>query len=136
MSARLFHFDGWTLDLQSGELERGSSRVRLPEHPLQVLAALLESPGEVVTREQLISRLWPERVVDFDAGLNSAVRKLRVALGDTADTPVYIETLPRRGYRFITAVQGAQRGGARSGAASEAANADASVAGPPPGKPR
>ena len=106
MSARLFRFDGWTLDLQSGELERGEARARLSEHPLQVLAALLESPGEVVTREQLISRLWPDRVVDFDAGLNSAVRKLRVALGDTADTPVYIETLPRRGYRFIAAVEG------------------------------
>jgi TolB-like protein/DNA-binding winged helix-turn-helix (wHTH) protein/cytochrome c-type biogenesis protein CcmH/NrfG len=105
MSARLFRFDGWTLDLQSGELERGEARTRLSEHPLQVLAALLENPGDVVTREQLISRLWPDRVVDFDAGLNSAVRKLRVALGDTADTPVYIETLPRRGYRFIGVVE-------------------------------
>jgi TolB-like protein/DNA-binding winged helix-turn-helix (wHTH) protein/Tfp pilus assembly protein PilF len=106
MAARIFHFDGWMLNLQSGELERGSTRTRLQEHPLQVLASLLENPGGVVTREELIAQLWPDRVVDFDAGLNSAVRKLRVALGDTADTPRYVETLPRRGYRFIGAVEG------------------------------
>lgn len=106
MSARIFRFDDWTLDVQSGELQRGSARTRLQEHPLQVLASLLECPGEVVTREQLIARLWPSSVVDFDTGLNTAVRKLRVALGDTADTPRYIETLPRRGYRFIGAVEG------------------------------
>lgn len=105
MSARIFRFDDWTLNLQSGELHRGSSRTRLQEHPLQVLAALLENPGDVVTREQLIARLWPSTIVDFDTGLNTAVRKLRAALGDTADTPRYIETLPRRGYRFIAPVE-------------------------------
>ena len=104
MSRRIFRFDDWTLDLLSGELERGGTRARLQEHPLQVLASLLESAGEVVTREQLIARLWPNSVVDFDTGLNTAVRKLRAALGDTADTPRYIETIPRRGYRFIGAV--------------------------------
>lgn len=106
MSRRIFRFDDWTLDLLSGELERGGTRARLQEHPLQVLASLLESAGEVVTREQLIARLWPNTVVDFDTGLNTAVRKLRAALGDTADTPRYIETIPRRGYRFIGAVHG------------------------------
>jgi TolB-like protein/DNA-binding winged helix-turn-helix (wHTH) protein/tetratricopeptide (TPR) repeat protein len=106
VSAQIFRFDDWTLNLQSGELHRGSARTRLQEHPLQVLASLLENPGEVVTREQLIARLWPSSVVDFDTGLNTAVRKLRAALGDTADTPRYIETLPRRGYRFIVAVAG------------------------------
>ncbi|MFL6601759.1 MAG: winged helix-turn-helix domain-containing tetratricopeptide repeat protein [Steroidobacteraceae bacterium] len=106
MSAQIFRFDDWTLNLQSGELHRGSARTRLQEHPLQVLASLLECPGEVVTREQLIARLWPSSVVDFDTGLNTAVRKLRAALGDTADTPRYIETLPRRGYRFIAPVAG------------------------------
>ncbi len=105
MSSRIFRFDDWTLNLQSGELERGGSRTRLQEHPLQVLASLLDSPGEVVTREQLIARLWPNTVVDFDTGLNTAVRKLRAALGDTADTPRYIETVPRRGYRFIGSVE-------------------------------
>jgi len=105
VSARIFRFDEWTLNLQSGELHRGTVRSRLQEHPLQVLASLLENPGEVVTREQLIARLWPNTVVDFDTGLNTAVRKLRAALGDTADTPRYIETLPRRGYRFIAAVE-------------------------------
>jgi TolB-like protein/DNA-binding winged helix-turn-helix (wHTH) protein len=106
LSRRIFRFDDWTLDLLSGELERGGTRARLQEHPLQVLASLLESAGQVVTREQLIARLWPNTVVDFDTGLNTAVRKLRAALGDTADTPRYIETIPRRGYRFIGAVHG------------------------------
>jgi TolB-like protein/DNA-binding winged helix-turn-helix (wHTH) protein/tetratricopeptide (TPR) repeat protein len=106
VSAQIFRFDHWTLNLQSGELHRGGARTRLQEHPLQVLASLLENPGEVVTREQLIARLWPSSVVDFDMGLNTAVRKLRAALGDTADTPRYIETLPRRGYRFIASVDG------------------------------
>ncbi len=105
LNARIFRFDDWTLNLQSGELEREGTRTRLQEHPLQVLATLLENPGQVVTREQLIARLWPSTVVDFDTGLNTAVRKLRAALGDTADTPRYIETLPRRGYRFIGVVQ-------------------------------
>src|SRR5262249_25718132 len=105
VGARIFRFDDWTLDLQSGELHRGITRTRLQEHPLQVLACLLESPGAVITREQLIARLWPNTVVDFDTGLNTAVRKFRVGLGDSADTPHYIETLPRRGYRFIGPVE-------------------------------
>lgn len=101
MAIPIIRFDGWTLNPQSGELGRGETRLRLPEQPLQILQALLERPGEVVPREQLIARLWPTGVVDFETGLNTAVRKLRIALGDMADTPRYIETLPRRGYRFI-----------------------------------
>jgi DNA-binding winged helix-turn-helix (wHTH) protein len=104
MTAR-FRFDGWLLDTHSGELSKGEARQRLQDHPLQVLLALLERPGEIVTREQLITRLWPTGVVDFDTGLNAAVRRLRVALGDEAEHPRYIETLPRRGYRFIGALQ-------------------------------
>ena len=73
LTARIFRFDDWTLNLQSGELEREGIRARLQEHPLQVLASLLESAGEVVTREQLIAKLWPNTVVDFDTGLNTAV---------------------------------------------------------------
>ena len=95
------HFDGWTLHRRSGELVRGDTRVRLQEQPLQVLVALLERPGELVRREELIARLWPKGVVDFDTALNSAVHRLRVALADHADTPRLIETVPRRGYRFI-----------------------------------
>ena len=104
LTGRIFRFDDWTLNLQSGELDRGGVRTRLQEHPLQVLASLLENAGQVVSREQLIAKLWPDTVVDFDTGLNTAVRKLRAALGDTADTPTYIETIPRRGYRFIGTV--------------------------------
>ncbi|MBS0389093.1 MAG: winged helix-turn-helix domain-containing protein, partial [Proteobacteria bacterium] len=104
MTAR-FRFDGWLLDVRSGELASGDTRLRLQDHALQVLQALLERPGEVVTREQLIARLWPDVVVDFEAGLNAAVRRLRLALGDDAERPRYIETLPRRGYRFIAALE-------------------------------
>jgi len=119
LTARLFRFDDWTLNLLSGELEREGTRTRLQEHPLQILASLLENAGQVVTREQLIAKLWPEAVVDFDTGLNTAVRKLRAALGDTADTPRYVETVPRRGYRFI-------------GTVSESVAAATVVAAPPP----
>lgn len=94
-------FDGWTLLRRSGELLRDGRRVRLQEQPRQVLEELLARPGELVTREQLIARLWPAQVVDFDTALNAAVRRLRAALGDEADTPRYIETIPRRGYRFV-----------------------------------
>lgn len=99
--ATRYHFDGWTLDADTNELRRGPTCIRLQEHPLRVLEALLEAPGEVVTREKLISRLWPNGVVEFEMGLNTAVRRLRVALGDDADAPRYIQTLPRKGYRFI-----------------------------------
>ena len=100
-AGKVIRFDGWRLDCQSGELLKDGMRVRLQTHPQQVLEALLERPGELVTREQLIARLWPKGVVDFDTALNSTVRRLRIALGDDAETPRYIETLPRRGYRFI-----------------------------------
>ena len=94
-------FDGWTLRRPSGELLREGTRIRLQTQPLLVLEELLAQPGELVTREQLIARLWPKGVVDFDTALNSAVRRLRTALGDHAESPRYIETIPRRGYRFI-----------------------------------
>ncbi|HEX4388614.1 MAG TPA: winged helix-turn-helix domain-containing protein [Steroidobacteraceae bacterium] len=94
-------FDGWVLDPESGDLERSGTRLRLQEQPVMLLRELVAHAGRVVTREQLIALLWPKGVVDFDTGLNTAVRKLRSALGDTAETPRYIETLPRRGYRFI-----------------------------------
>src|SRR5215472_10544262 len=100
----LVRFGVFELDSRSGELRSKGSRVKLQEQPLQVLLAVLEKPGEVITREELRARLWPtDTFVDFDHGLNAAVRRLRDALGDTAENPRYIETLPRRGYRFIAA---------------------------------
>jgi DNA-binding winged helix-turn-helix (wHTH) protein/tetratricopeptide (TPR) repeat protein len=95
------YFDDWAFRPQAPELLRNGARVRLQEQPLQVLAELLVRPGELVTREHLIARLWPKRIVEFDAALNAAVRRLRSALGDEAETPRYIETVPRKGYRFI-----------------------------------
>jgi len=103
MSSRKLHFDGWVLDPESRDLEREGARIRLQEQPARVLQELIAHAGSVVTREQLIAVLWPKGVVDFDTSLNTIIRKLRSALGDTSDTPRYIETLPRRGYRFIGA---------------------------------
>src|SRR5687767_4618092 len=82
-------------------MTRAGRASRLPQQPLRILIELFDHAGEIVTREQLVKVLWPQGIVDFDNGLNVAVRKLRVALGDVGDTPKYIETLPRVGYRFI-----------------------------------
>jgi DNA-binding winged helix-turn-helix (wHTH) protein/tetratricopeptide (TPR) repeat protein len=95
------HFDGWTLRTRSGELVRDGKVQRLPQQPLRVLVELLTHPGEVVTRERLVQVLWPKGIVDFDNSLNAVMRKLRVVLGDDSETPRYIETLPRIGYRFV-----------------------------------
>ncbi len=94
-------FDGWTVDRISGEISRDGQVARLSQQPLRILIELTDRAGEVVTRERLVQVLWPQGVVDFDNGLNVAVRKLRVALKDVGDTPRYIETLPRVGYRFV-----------------------------------
>jgi len=106
-SSRIVRFGVFEVDLRAGELRRGGLKVKLQEQPLQVLTALLEHAGEVVTREELRTKLWPaETFVDFDHGLNAAVRRLRDALGDSADTPRFVETVARRGYRFIFPVPG------------------------------
>ena len=98
----LVRFGPFQLDLRTGELWKGRARINLPEQPFQILKTLLGRPGDLVTREELRLQLWPaETFVDFEHGLNAAVRRLRDALGDSADTPRFIETLPRRGYRFI-----------------------------------
>jgi DNA-binding winged helix-turn-helix (wHTH) protein/Tol biopolymer transport system component len=98
-------FGCFELDAQSGELRRNGKKIKLQEQPFQVLTILLERPGEVLTREELTKRLWPdETYVDFERGLNKAVTRLRDALGDSAENPRYIETLPRRGYRFIAPI--------------------------------
>jgi DNA-binding winged helix-turn-helix (wHTH) protein/tetratricopeptide (TPR) repeat protein len=101
-------FDGWTVDRVSGEISRDGRGSRLPQQPLRILLELLDHAGAVVTRDQLVKALWPTGVVDFDNGLNVAMRKLRVALDDTGDTPKYIETLPKVGYRFIGKIAAAQ----------------------------
>ncbi|HVO47940.1 MAG TPA: winged helix-turn-helix domain-containing protein [Steroidobacteraceae bacterium] len=104
MNETKLRFGEWVFDPESGDLERADTRIRLQEQPALLLRELIAQAGRVVTREHLIGLLWPKGVVDFDTGLNTAVRKLRVALGDVAETPRYIETLPRRGYRFIAQV--------------------------------
>ena len=103
-TSQVTSFDRWVLRADIGELDKDGRKIRLQQLPLLVLQELLAHPGELVTREQLIARLWPKGVVDFDTGLNTAVRKLRVALEDVGEVPRYIETIPRKGYRFIGAV--------------------------------
>ncbi len=99
-------FGAFELDVRAGELRRNGTKVRLQAQPLQVLAMLLEYPGEVVTREELKQRLWSaDTFVDFEHGLNAAVKRLRIALGDSAERPRFIETLPRHGYRLLVAIE-------------------------------
>lgn len=102
--ARTACFGVFELDLRSGELRRDGIRVPLQDQPFRVLAFLIERPGDVVTRDELRERLWPSEFVDFDHSLNTAIRKLRAALDDSADNPRFVETLARRGYRFIAPV--------------------------------
>src|SRR6266851_1289344 len=106
-SSSIVRFGRFELDPQTGELRHAGQKVKLQEQPFQVLATLLERPGEIVTREELRSRLWPEDTfVDFDHSLNAAIKRLRDSLGESAEAPVFIETLARRGYRFIAPVNG------------------------------
>jgi TolB-like protein/DNA-binding winged helix-turn-helix (wHTH) protein/Tfp pilus assembly protein PilF len=105
--ARILHFGVFEVDLKACELRKHGLRVKLPEQPFQVLVVLLEKPGEIVTREELRNRLWPgDTFVDFDHGLNNAVMRLREVLGDASENPRFVETIPRRGYRFIAPVVG------------------------------
>jgi cholera toxin transcriptional activator len=105
-NSRIARFGIFELDLNAGELRKNGRKIRLQEQPFQILALLLERAGDVVTREELRQKLWPaDTFVDFDHGLNTAVNKLRELLGDSASSPRFIETLARRGYRFIAPVQ-------------------------------
>jgi len=105
-NSMVFKFGPYQLDLRAGELRRNGYRVRLQEKPMLLLAALLEQHGQVVTREDLKKRLWPaDTFVDFETGLNTAVSKLREVLSDDAEKPRYVETIPRRGYRFVFPVE-------------------------------
>ena len=105
-SHRRVRFGSFEMDEIAGELCKDGAKIRLQEQPFQILQILLERPGEVVTREELRKRVWPsDTFVDFDHGINNAIKRLREALGDTAETPHFIATLPRRGYRFIATVE-------------------------------
>jgi len=108
-------FGVYEVDPHAGELRRNGVKIKLQEQPFQVLAMLLERPGEVISREELQRRLWPaDTFVDFDHSLNAAIKRLRDALGDSADNPRFVETLARRGYRFVAPVAGAVPGGGKA----------------------
>lgn len=103
-------FSDFELDLQAGELRRSGIRLPVQGRPLQVLAVLVRTPGRLVTSQQLRQELWPaDTFVDFEQGIRNAVARLRAVLSDTADKPQFIETLPRRGYRFIGTLAGPLR---------------------------
>ena len=131
-TGKLARFGLFELDLSAGELRKNGAKLRLQEQPFQVLALLLERAGDVVTREELRQKLWPaDTFVDFDHSLNTAVNKLRETLGDSASSPRYIETLARRGYRFIAPVQNTvETGGfaSQSGATSSGRDERSSTA--------
>src|SRR5258708_5833114 len=99
---RIIRFGAFEIDLAQGELRRDGQKFRLQDQPFQLLAALLERPGEVVSIGTLRGKLWPaDTFVDFDHSLNAAIKRLRDALGDDPENPQFIETVPRRGYRFL-----------------------------------
>src|SRR5216684_6807276 len=103
---RVARFGVFELDLDAGELRKQGVRLQLQPKPLQMLAILLERPGEIVTRDELRRRLWDDDTfVDYESGLNTAANRLRLKLGDSADTPRYVETMARSGYRFIAPVE-------------------------------
>src|SRR5262249_3247061 len=105
-SPYLARFDSFEVNLRSGELCKSGERIRLPEQSFQILAMLLERAGEVVVRQEIQTRLWPnDTVVEFENSINAAIKRLRVALGDSAEQPKYIETLTRRGYRWKVPVE-------------------------------
>ena len=108
-SAGMSKFADFAVDARAGEIFRRGKKIKLQHQPMQVLLALLEKPGQIVTREELRQRIWPaDTFVDFEHSLNTAIKKLRVALGDKATNSKFVETLPRRGYRFLLKVETAE----------------------------
>src|SRR5580700_4745459 len=104
--ARLLRFGPFELDVRAGELRKHGIRIKLREQPVQILLMLLDRPGEVVLRDQIRLRLWPNNtIVEFDHGINAAIQKLRDALGESAGQPRYVETVARRGYRFLGEIE-------------------------------
>src|SRR6266571_4365200 len=126
---RSLQFGIFEVDLLAGELRRSGSKVKLQGQPFQILTMLLDRPGEVVTREELQKKLWPADIfVDFDHSLNAAIRRLRDALGDSAENPRFVETVARRGYRFLSPVSALPSNG---NGGIGAASAVAETAAPP-----
>jgi DNA-binding winged helix-turn-helix (wHTH) protein len=118
-SAGRIQFGLYEADLCTGELRKQGRKIRLTGRPFQILVLLLERPGELLTREEIRTRLWPaDTFVDFEHGMNSAIRKVRDALGDSAKKPRFVETLARRGYRFIAASEKLDRASSPSAASS------------------
>jgi DNA-binding winged helix-turn-helix (wHTH) protein len=118
---RFLNFGSFTVDLKREELFKDGTRIKLPGKVYQTLIALLERPGEVVSREDLRAKLWPEGThVNYDANVNTTVNKLRLALGDSPDKPIYVETIPRQGYSFVGTVSAAASAIARNGNGSSA----------------
>src|SRR6476469_1199749 len=104
-SVQIVRFRLFEADLRTGELRKNGAKIPLQGQPFQVCAILLQRSGELVTREELRQKVWPEDTfVDFDYAVNTAIKKIRIALGDEADNPRFVQTLPRRGYRFICPV--------------------------------
>src|ERR1700728_4299286 len=104
---RLLRFENFEVDLRTGELRKAGVKLKFGGQPFQVLSILLEHPGEVVTRDELQKRLWPDTFVDVDHNLNTAINKIRETLGDSKEKPRFVETLSRRGYRFIAPIANA-----------------------------
>jgi cholera toxin transcriptional activator len=131
-AGKTVRFGVFEVDLVSGELRKNGTLIRLQEQPFQILALLLERPGELVTRDDLRSKLWSaDTFVDFDHSLNTAVNKLREALGDVASNPRFVQTVARRGYRFIAPVQESIKPGATPPENASAANTAAIAESPP-----
>src|SRR5271156_3650589 len=113
-------FEAYHVDLRTGELRKQGRKIRLAGRPFQILALLLERPGELLTRKELQERLWSaDTFVDFEHGVNAAIQTLRRALCDSQKNPRFTETLPRRGYRFIPAVEGVKVGAGRGAATAD-----------------
>src|SRR5579862_8636509 len=109
--ATILRFDSFELDTGSGELRRHGDRIKLPPQPFRVLELLVRRSGEILTRDEIREHVWcNDTFVDFEQGLNFCIRQIREALGDAADSPRFIETLPRRGYRFLMPVKAAEGG--------------------------
>jgi len=115
-AAQVIRFESFEVNLRSGELLKNGEKLKLPEQSFQILAMLLERPGQVVLRREIQKRLWPnDTVVEFENSINAAIMKLRLALGDSVDQPRYVETLARRGYRWMSPVDWAEVQDVRAG---------------------
>src|SRR5437868_3553056 len=127
-AGRIVRFGVFEADLTAGELRKNGVKIRLQEQPLQILAFLLGRPGELVTRQDLRNKLWSnDTFVDFDHSLNTAINKLREALGDSASSPRFVETVARRGYRFLASVEQVKPADESHVYAKSAAAADAVI---------